>query len=43
MSWEEYVKLTRTILEFYALTKEQQELILLSIDGLKFRSENEQI
>lgn len=41
MSWEEYVKLTRTILNFYELSSEQQEVILLMIDGLKFRGANE--
>lgn len=39
MTWEEYVRLTRTLLDFYSLTDVQKEQIFLMIDGLKFRQQ----
>jgi hypothetical protein len=40
MSFEEWQSITRLMLDFYALSKQQQDQILLMIDGLKYRSEH---
>lgn len=37
MSWEEYVDITRTLLKFNELNERERQIILLMIDGLKFR------
>lgn len=38
MSYEEWVKITRLILDFYSLSPEKKEQILLMIDGYRFRA-----
>lgn len=38
MTWEEYRDMTRLLLKFNSLSSNEQELILLAIDGLKARA-----
>lgn len=39
MSWEEYRRLTRILLAFYALEPMDRQTILLMMDGMKYREE----
>lgn len=39
MSWEEYQKITRVLLDFYSLSPDDKETIFLLMDGLKYRME----
>lgn len=41
MSYEEWQKMTRLMLDFYALSPENKERIMLMIDGLRFRTRQE--
>lgn len=38
MSYEEWQRMTILMLQFYALSSEEKEQILLMIDGYKYRS-----
>jgi hypothetical protein len=39
MNFEEWQKLTRLMLDFWALSERDKEIIFLMIDGLKYRGE----
>ena len=41
MSYEEWQKLTRLMLDFHSLSQEHREQVMLMIDGLKYRAEKE--
>ena len=38
MNWEEYYKLTCTLLDFYRLDPMERQQVLLMMDGLKYRA-----
>lgn len=40
MTWEEYQKMTKILLQFWELNKQQQEQIMLMIDGLLYRAKH---
>lgn len=37
MSWEEWLKMTKLMLDFHSLGKEEKEQILLMMDGYRYR------